>query len=217
MDADNRTYVVIGVVKDFLFSPMESDVRSVAILQGSTEPLRNITLRVSGSYDASTIDKVKSVWTRHLPEVPFNIVFLEDLIDAEIGDRTESLSLAVSMASIVFFCTAIIGIYAQASFVCDRNAKSIAIRKVLGSSMQSILSMLLIRFTLPIFCSFVLALPVAIYFIRVFYSSFQETPGFPVHLYFVCLSGIVLIALMTIFTHCKRAAARHPIRTLRYE
>jgi len=66
-------------------------------------------------------------------------------------------------------------------------------------------------------CSFVLALPIAIYFISTFYASFQETPGFPVSLYAICLMGIVSIALMTIFAHCRRAAARHPIHTLRYE
>src|SRR5690606_6902064 len=123
---DKRSYVVIGVIEDFKFSPMESEINSIAILQGSTEPLRSLSLRTNDSYDATTAASIKQLWTQHLPAVPYNLTFMEDLIDAEIRGKTESIGLAVSMASIVFFCTAIIGIYAQASFVCDRSAKSIA-------------------------------------------------------------------------------------------
>lgn len=217
MFGDKRSYVVIGVVEDFRFSPMESEVNSVAIMRGTTEPLRNISLRMREGADADTAESIKSIWTRHLPEVPFNLKFMEDLIEAEINGKTASIGLAVSMASVVFFFTAIIGIYAQASFVCDRSAKSIAIRKVFGSSIDAILGMLLLRFTLPVVLSFLLALPIAVYFISTFYSSFQETPGFPLYLYAICLVGIVAIAVLTILVHCRRAAARHPIHTLRYE
>jgi putative ABC transport system permease protein len=217
MDKDDRLYTVIGVVDDFLFSPMESNVRSIAVLQGSAAPLRNITLRLRSGYGQEAIASINAVWSRHLPGVPFNVSFVEEVIKTEIAGRTQSLALAASMATIVFFCTAIIGIYAQASFVCDRHAKSIAIRKVLGSSRRAILRLLLTQFSLPVLASFALALPTAIYFIGAFYSSFQTTPGFPVWLYVLCLAGIVALALMTVFAHCQRAAARHPIHTLRYE
>jgi putative ABC transport system permease protein len=217
MDADARTYTVIGVVDDFVFSPMEVDVRSVAVLQGSAEPQRTITLRLREGYSTATLDSIRAIWSRHVPGVPFNLTYLEDVVDAEVAGRTESLALAASMATIVFFCTAIIGIYAQAAFVCDRNAKSIAIRKVLGSSAPAILALLLGRFAVPVLASFALALPVSIYFLRVFYASFQQTPGFPVELYLLCLASIIIVALVTVFTHCRRAAARHPIHTLRYE
>ena len=142
---------------------------------------------------------------------------MENVIAAEIEGKTQSLALAASLATLVFFCTAVIGIYAQASFVCDRNAKSIAIRKVLGSSASAILALLLRQFTIPVLASFALALPVSIYFLRQFYSTFEDTPGFPVPLYVLCLGGITLLALMTVFAHCRRAAARHPIHTLRFE
>lgn len=217
MFGDPRNYVVIGVVEDFRFSPMESEINSVAIMRGTTEPLRTLSLRMSDTYGPDTMDRIEAAWNRHLPEVPFNLTFVEDVIDAEIRGKTESIGLAVSMASMVFFCTAIIGIYAQASFVCDRSAKSIAIRKVFGSSMNAILVLLLMRFALPVFASFLVALPVAILFISTFYYSFQETPGFPVYLYAMCLIGVTAIALVTVFSHCRRAALRHPVHTLRYE
>ncbi|MGV3592514.1 MAG: ABC transporter permease [Gammaproteobacteria bacterium] len=217
MDTIDLNYTVIGVVEDFRFSPMESDVESIAVLLGTVEPLRNITLRLREGYDTAAIDDINAVWSRHIPGVPFNISFMEDVIGEEIAGRTQSLALAASMATIVFFCTAIIGIYAQAAFVCDRNAKSIAIRKVFGSSKGSILRLLLAQFSAPVVASFALALPTALYFIREFYSSFQQTPGYPVWLYVLCLGGIVSIALVTVLAHCQRAASRHPIHTLRYE
>ncbi|MES2626872.1 MAG: ABC transporter permease [Pseudomonadota bacterium] len=217
MDTEDRIYTVIGVVEDFRFSPIESDVSSVAVLQGTAEPLRAISLRLGEGYAPDTIEKINAVWNRHLPGVPFNLASMENVITAEIAAKTQSLALAASMASFVFFCIALIGIYAQASFVCDRNAKSIAIRKVLGSSRRAILGLLLKQFTLPVLASFALAVPLAIYFIRAFYSSFLQTPGFPLWLYAMCLTGIAALALMTVFTHCQRAAAQHPIHSLRFE
>jgi putative ABC transport system permease protein len=216
-DTDGRTYTVIGIVEDFRFSPTESDRRSIAVMQGTAEPLRHVTLRLREGSGQAAIDQIADVWKRVIPGAPFKVNFMENVISAEIEGKTQSLALAASMATLVFFCTAIIGIYAQAAFVCDRNAKSIAIRKVLGSSRRSILALLLKQFTVPVFASFALALPVSIYFIREFYSSFQQTPGFPVSLYALCLAGITILALVTVFTHCQRAAARHPIQTLRFE
>jgi putative ABC transport system permease protein len=134
MDTEDRIYTVIGVVEDFRFSPIASDVSSVAVLQGTAEPLRTI-----------------------------------------------------------------------------------AIRKVLGSSRRAILGLLLQQFTLQVLASFTLAVPIAIYCIRAFYSSFLQTPGFPVWLYAMRLAGIAALALMTVFTHCQRAATQHPIHSLRFE
>lgn len=217
LDSDGRTYTVIGVVEDFRISPIVNDTRNIAVLAGSIEPMRSFALRLREGSGQEAIDAIRAVWNRHIPGVPFNLRFMNEVINAEINGRTQSLALAASLATIVFFCTAIIGIYAQAAFVCDRNAKSIAIRKVFGSSKGSILRLLLAQFSLPVVASFALALPTALYFIREFYSSFQQTPGYPVWLYMACLGGIVAIALVTVFAHCQRAAARHPIHTLRYE
>jgi putative ABC transport system permease protein len=217
LDRDGRTYTVIGVVEDFRFSPIVSDTRTVAVLLGSVEPMRSFALRLRKGAGQEAVDAIRTVWNRHIPGVPFNLRFMDDVINAEINAKTQSLALAASLATLVFFCTAIIGIYAQAAFVCDRNAKSIAIRKVFGSSRSSILRLLLAQFSAPVVASFALALPTALYFIREFYSSFQQTPGFPVWLYVACLGGVVAIALVTVFAHCQRAAARHPIHTLRYE
>lgn len=214
---DPRSYVVIGVIEDFMFSPLESEVSSIAILRGSIEPLRSLSLRVADGHESGMPEAIREVWSRHLAEVPFNLTFMDDLIDAAIKGKTNSLGQAVSMAAVVFFVSAIIGIYAQASFVCERSSKSIAIRKVLGSTMDAILGLLLLRFALPVVLSFLLALPIAVYFIATFYGSFQETPGFPLPLYVLCLAAIVAIALMTVLVHCVRAASRHPVHSLRYE
>jgi putative ABC transport system permease protein len=216
-DTDGRTYTVIGIVEDFRFSPTENSRRSMAVLQGTAEPLRHVALRLREGSGQAAIDQIADVWKRVIPGAPFNVDFMESVISAEIEGKTQSLALAASMATIVFFCTAIIGIYAQAAFVCDRNAKSIAIRKVLGSSRRSILALLLKQFTLPVFASFALALPISIYFIGEFYSSFPVSPGFPVSLYVLCLAGITVLALVTVFSHCQKAAAQHPINTLRFE
>ena len=92
-----------------------------------------------------------------------------------------------------------------------------AIRKVLGSTSVAILRLLLTQFSVPVLASFAVALPIAIYFIREFYSSFQTKAGFPVSLYALCLAGIAVLALVTVFAHCQRAATRHPVHSLRYE
>jgi hypothetical protein len=179
--------------------------------------MRSFAMRLRAGASQDAVEAIRMVWNRHIPGVPFNLRFMDDVINSEIQGKTQSLALAASLATIVFFCTAIIGIYAQAAFVCDRNAKSIAIRKVFGSSKGSIMRLLLAQFSAPVIASFALALPTALYFIREFYSSFTQTPGFPVWLYVACLGGIVAIALVTVFAHCQRAAAQHPIHTLRYE
>jgi hypothetical protein len=65
--------------------------------------------------------------------------------------------------------------------------------------------------------SFALAVPIVVNFIRAFLSSFQQTPDFLVSLNVVSLAGTGFLTSITVLTHCRRAAARHPVHTLGYE
>lgn len=217
LDRENaRTYVVIGVIKDFQFYPSENEAYSIDILQGTTDPLRSIALRLNEN-DERITNQVAAVWRKFVPGVPLNLTFVEEVISRDIKAKTEGFVRAAAMAATVFLATALFGMYAQASYVCEESTKSIAVRKILGSSVLGILGNLLKRFLMPVVCSFTVAIPLGFYGITSFYESFQATVGYPVWWYACCLLVLVAVALAAVLPQSYRAVTRPPVTFLRYE
>jgi putative ABC transport system permease protein len=217
IDQNDRTYVVIGVVRDFKFVPSESVGRSVAIIQGTIEPQRTIILRLQENYSAATIGAIEDTWKKFLPATPLDVTYMEEVVRGDVREKTEGLALAALAAAVIFLSTAVFGIYAQASAICEQYAKAIAIRKILGGSVIAIVCSLITQFLLPVVLSFLLAIPLAVYAIDKFYSSFQATAGYPLVWYACCLLGTIALAATTVFSNSYRVAIRHPINSLRYE
>ena len=127
-------------------------------------------------------------------------------------EKRGALFLVFSMEIILIAC---LGLFALVSFSVERRTREIGIRKVLGASVSSIVSIIGREFIGVLLFAMVIALPLSWFLMDRWLQEFayrvEQGPAT-----FLLASGIaVLIAAITICARTFRTANSNPVRWLR--
>jgi ABC-type antimicrobial peptide transport system permease subunit len=207
---------IVGVVKDFHFESLYETVKPCALLLAPVEYAPNVTARIQAGTSGATIQSLQRIHQLHNPAQPFDFKFMDDdyqrLYAAE--QRVSVLTKYFAGLAILISC---LGLFGLAAFTAERRMKEIGIRKVLGSSMLSIVYLLSNDFTKIILIAIIIAVPIS-YFIT---KHWLNTFVFRISLewwYFIG-AGIIalLIAWLTVGTQAFRAAGVNPVKCLKDE
>jgi len=214
----NLRFRVIGVVNEFRLSGgMEDVLRSTSLLRTGLYPMRTLLVRVDPAQRESALQHIDSVWATHRPDIPINREFYEQTFNQLIYEETNGINRAAQFAALVTIVIAALGLYALAFYSTQRRTKEIGVRKVLGASVSSIVSLLSIDFIKPVIVACVIASVLA-YFVNNFYfSQFSAQASLSPLVYLLIIAGTVLLALATVAAQCVRAANADPVKSLRSE
>src|SRR5690606_18781688 len=122
--------------------------------------------------------------------------------------------ISFTIASVLISCFGLFGI---AAFTAVQRTKEIGIRKVLGASVSSILVLLSKDFVTLILIAFILAIPVANYFMSEWLQNFAYR--IEISWWMFAISGLLvwLIALLSVSGQTLKAARQNPVDSLRNE
>ena len=150
------------------------------------------------------------------PGRTFNPYFVDDLFNAQY-EGEQRLSEISKAFSVIAICIACLGLLGLVGFSMEQRAKEISVRKVLGASFTSILLMVNRGYALLIFTAFVIAVPLAYYFLSDWLSSFEYRISIGAGL--ILFSGLLagLIAVTTICAQALKVALANPVKYLRNE
>jgi len=101
--------------------------------------------------------------------------------------------------------------------VINRKGKEVAIRKVLGASIGSILMLFSKEYVSLIILSFALATPVTYYVVNGWLSNFANHIDLQWWLFVVPGALVLTIAMLVICAKSLRAARSNPVDSLKYE
>lgn len=121
------------------------------------------------------------------------------------------------LAMIIAISISCMGLLGLATFTAEQRQKEISIRKVLGASMVRLLSMLTLDFLWPVALAFVIATPVAWYFMYGWLKDFAYKTTVPWWIFGLCGLAAVVIALLTVGSQALRTARVNPAEALRAE
>jgi putative ABC transport system permease protein len=206
---------VVGVVKDFNFASLHDNVKPL-LIHIFPQWFNNVSLRLKTDNLTATMKELESTWKNITSESPFKYAFAEDdfnnLYHSEQNMRT--VLTAFTFLSVLVAC---LGLFGLASFTIKQRFKEIGIRKVLGSSVGGIVSLLSKDFLKLVIISFVIAVPVAWYFMNKWLEDFayRIDIGYGVLL----LAGIAAfaVAFVTVSTQAMKAATANPVKSIRTE
>jgi putative ABC transport system permease protein len=205
---------IVGVVKDSRFRSVREPLDPILFL-GTRESPSTMVIRYDGD-PAQVRAAVERVWKQMAPDVPFEALFseaiVEDLYKAE--DVRAKIFAGFASLAVVIAC---LGLFGLAAFTAERRTKEIGIRKVLGARTQDIVRLLVWQFSRPVLIANLIAWPIAWWVMRDWLNGFDtRVPLGPTP--FLLAGGLALaIAVATIAGHSWRVARQNPIRALRYE
>ena len=159
---------------------------------------------------------VEKIWNKTYPDFVFEYKFLDDKIESFYKQENQLTHLYKIFAFIAIFLSCL-GLYGLASFMAVQRIKEVGIRKVLGATVSNIIYLFSKEFILLISIAFVIAAPVAWYFMHQWLQNYP----FRIELsWWIFLTGgliSVIIALITVSFKAIKAAIANPVKSLRSE
>lgn len=207
---------IIGVVKNFHFHHMSSRIAPLVLVAGKEWKKRYLMVRVRPGSLESAIDYFRAVWTRVNPGFSFEYGFLEDNFRNIYRSETRLSTIFkyFSMLAILISC---LGLFGLATFVAERRAKEVGIRKVLGSSVKGIV-LLLTRDFLKLVCyAILIAWPIALFVMKTWLQEFAYHVKMDIWIFIASGFLALVIATLTVGYQAVKSAFANPVDTLKYE
>ncbi|MCF8242593.1 MAG: ABC transporter permease [Melioribacteraceae bacterium] len=213
----NGDHRVIGVVEDFNFSSLYEDVKPLIITnRGWENKFDYLSIKYQSADISKFISDVKQITNQILPAIPFEFHFVDETLE-RLYEKEEIFYRLFFTLSLIAIIIAAMGLFSLASYSADQRTKEIGIRKVLGATSFSLVSLLVKEYLKLVLIAILFAWPVTYYFINKWLDNFaykSEISAFP-----FILSGLIamLIAVITVSYKSIKTANVNPIKSLRYE
>jgi len=206
---------IIGVIKDYHYRSLQKEVAPITI-RLEPDNARYISLNLKGKNITSTVAALEQQWKAIAPQRPFNYFFLDEAFDQQYRGEMRFGQLFVCFAGLAIFI-ACLGLLGLISYTVVQRTKEIGIRKVLGASAQSIVTLLTKDFLSLVALAFLIATPVAWYVMHQWLQDFANR--IDIEWWVFALAGIMalMIAMLTVGFQSIKAAFANPVDTLRSE
>ncbi|MCG8372662.1 MAG: ABC transporter permease [Balneolales bacterium] len=215
-DDGNRPYLTImGVVKDFHLHPMHTKISPVYIELKARDPFRYISVKVRTDNSQELIAMMKGSLQQY-SERPFEFIFMEDRVNELYKTDTQRATLFTSF-SILAILIASLGLFGLTALGVHQKRKEIGIRKVLGASLQNILTLVTGSFLKMIVIGFLIAAPVAWFLMNNWLQNYAYR--IEIDWWIFVAAGLISagIALLTISSQSIKAALIDPIHCIKDE
>jgi len=206
---------IIGVTQDFHTTSFHDRIGPVALMPFPYFYYAAAVRLRPGSIKTALAD-IESAWKKVYPESAYEMTFIDEtLAERYRQEKTDyDLFKAFSVISIFICC---IGLWGLIAFVVVRKTKEIGIRKVLGSSVGSIVYLLSRDFLRLVIIAFVIASPIAWYFMNEWLQDFAYRISIGWWIFIAAGGAALSIALLTISFQAIKAAIANPVKSLRTE
>jgi ABC-type antimicrobial peptide transport system permease subunit len=210
-------FTVAGVVKDFNYSSVQDGVQPLVFTNiKDAQSYRYLSLKINGPVDSKTVDIIRTKWKDLSPNAPFEYTFMDEKF-ASLYRSELQLKKASGLATVLNMVIVLMGIFGVMAFTLSRRSKEIALRKVLGADVKSIITLFIRDYAWLILIANMIAWPLAYSFTNKWLESYtyrvQQDIG-PFIFVGVCT---FLMAFVLIAVQCFKVATGNPVKSLRAE
>jgi hypothetical protein len=206
---------IVGVVGDFHYGSLHSAIGPVAIFADSAQA-RRMCVRIQPGRTAEAMALLEEYWQRYASEYLMEYQFVDESIDAFYRSE-QQLSLILTYFTALAIFVSCLGLFGLASYLAETRTKEIAVRKVLGSSVTEVMTLLCRESIVLVILANVIIWPVAWYIISIWLERFVYRIDVGPAPFVVTTIVTVALALLSVGYQAFRAARTSPAYSLRYE
>ncbi|SNT29035.1 putative ABC transport system permease protein [Ekhidna lutea] len=217
-DSSQVSYTVVGVVDDFHFESLHTEVEPMIITKmGSAQSFVNkYAIKIDGDNIQQALASMEEVWGRFVPNAPFRYYFLDESLEQFYQSEQTSGKLFTAFTSLAII-VACIGLLGLSAFIINQKRKEIGVRKVLGGSVFSIVFLLSKDILKLILIATLIAIPAAYFWADSWLQNFAYSTGVSWLVFVFAGVGALLIALITVSFQSTKAAMANPVDSLKDE
>ena len=218
-------YLIVGVCNNFKLKSMRNDNSRVAVafiifgpdMEQWGDRCNQVFVRVAKGQDkVEAKRRITDVLNRLDTSQKYEMNFLDNDLQQTYVDEFRFIS-QVKFFAIICIIITIIGVFSLTMFETEYRRKEIGIRKVMGSSVGSIVRLFAMRYTVPLVVSFAVAAPVGWWLSMQWLQSFAEHT--PLHWWLFPLSfvGVSAVVIATVVAQSWRVATQNPVESIKTE
>jgi len=206
---------IIGVTKDYHFESLHQKVAPM-VMFNQPGRLGRVSVHISGGDIKNAVSHIESVWNSRFPNIPFQYEFLDQRFGRLYATEQTQQMLFGIFAGIAIFISCL-GLLGLSMFMAELRTKEIGVRKVLGASVGSIVTLLTQDFLKLVLLAIVIASPIAWYGMHNWLQDFAYHTE--INWWVFVLAGILSagIALLTVSFQSIKAALMNPVKSLKSE
>ncbi|MBL7112919.1 MAG: ABC transporter permease [Bacteroidales bacterium] len=210
-----RKGYIVGVVKDFYFRPLRES--SGAFAMRIYRPWYNyVLIKVNLTDIPGVLSYIEQVTHQYAPDYPFEYQFFDESFD-EVYKSETKISVLFKYFAVIAILLSILGLYGLSSFSAENRTQEIAIRKVNGGTLHSILRMLLFDFSKQVLLAIAISIPVSLFIITRMMQNYAHHAPVSWWIFVVAAFSALIISLLTVYYHALSISRKNPVESLRYE
>ncbi|HUZ61244.1 MAG TPA: ABC transporter permease [Hanamia sp.] len=213
---NNEKYTVIGVVKNYHYQSLYEKTGPQLFTMKRSNNYGTSYIKIKPGSASKSLKYIQSTFKKLFPVSPYSYTFKNDenIKNYEAEAKWKQIMLFSAVLTIFISC---IGLFGLSVLAAEKRAKEIGIRKVLGASVQSVVTALSIDFLKLVLIAMIIAVPLA------WMAANKWLEKYPYRIQIswgIFVSGgllVIIIALITVSFQAIKAAMANPVDSLRSE
>lgn len=216
---DGKVMQVAGIFSNFhmtnILDPYQPFLISVKDTDEIEDP--NFMVKTDGSPDArkKLCDLIKEV-DGTTEDLDWKVQSIESTVKASLTEEKNTMRV-VSIFTGVAVLISVLGFIGMSLFFIRQRKKEIGVRRIMGSTTNEVLSLLLTKFCAPLLVSFIFAVPLSWFIMDKWLESFSYRIGLSPCIFIASGAVSLLIAVVSIFFQTLHAAHSNPADAIRAE
>ena len=216
---DGSVTQVAGVFSNFHMTNILDPYQPFMITVKDTDEIEdpNFMVKTDGSPDArkKLCDLIKEV-DGTTEDLDWKLQSVDDNIKASLNEEKNTMRI-VSIFTGVAVLISILGFIGMSLFFIRQRKKEIGVRRIMGSTTNEVLSLLLTKVCAPLLVSFIFAVPLSWFIMDKWLESFSYRIGLSPWIFIASGAVSLLIAVVSIFFQTLHAAHSNPADAIRAE
>lgn len=209
---------VIGVVRDFNYEALTDRVQPILFHQFAPawQRLNFFYVRLRPGDPSEALAAVHSAWEKIASEYPFSYDFLDEDINRYYKAEIR-LGYIIGWAGGIAIFLGCLGLLGLSALAVANRAKEISIRKVLGASVSTIISLISRDFLKLVLVAIFIAMPISWWLMYKWLQDYAYRINIEWWVLGISCMGIIGVAVLTICFQVVKAAISNPMKSLRTE
>jgi putative ABC transport system permease protein len=209
-------YQIVGVMKDYHHTSLYEIVPPQVFISNPNQGYGAFAIRISNINLSNTLAHIKKIFNTHFPAQPYKYEFVSDMNVKKYEKEFKMRQMLLYSALLIIFISCI-GMFGLAALTAQKKTKEIGIRKIMGASLTSLVSMISMQFFKLVLLSFIIAAPIAYFAINKVLQNLPYRVPVSADIFVYTLAGVVLLSFITSAYQALKTATMDPVESLRSE
>ena len=209
---------IIGVVKDFNYMSLYNDITPLIMhmTRNYSWNYTNLVVKLNEGPLENVFEDLEKQWAEVFPNRPFEWEFLDAQLES-LYRKEKVFGGIFKVFALIAIAVSCLGLFGLVSFSVERRSREIGIRKVLGATISNILMLVSKEFSKLVLLGFLIAIPVAYYFLQAWLSDFKYRIDISFASFTIAGLITLLIAWLAMSYISYNAAKANPVESLKQE